>query len=281
MNPFEIKKKRQLVLLTIFEMAEGEANRDVVTKDLMKRLNMDDPELSKIARVLNDEGLVTWMSFQRVAVTPAGRREAESIMESRYEDNWKAILKMIYDRGGPRHMHAVNDLDLGATLVMSHRELGEILIDLDERKGFIRRQVGKVWMTPAGLEYIESGGASLRSSSDVNFVMNVHGDNYGPIQQGNSNTQQITINQPISEILPKLAELISAVKAQDFEDKDEVIADLERVQSLAQGNINEGTWKRIQTRLTAAKTTMEITGLAYKSLPYWPIIWEFFHQHFR
>src|SRR6266436_6770704 len=62
--------------------------------------------------------------------------------------------------------------------------------------------------------------------------------------------------------------------------KDDVMRDLEVALEVAKLNPNataaDGTWKRIQAKLTAAKTTMEIAGLAYASYPHWPAIWDYF-----
>lgn len=75
-------------------------------------------------------------------------------------------------------------------------------------------------------------------------LMEAHVPDAGGIQQGGQgNIQNISLtnNQPIGEILPKLAELIVAVEQADFPYKEEVVQELEKVRTLAEGEQNEGT----------------------------------------
>src|SRR5438270_859475 len=81
----EAKRKREQFLLTLYELAEGEANRDVNTKQLAERMGIDyDNEASKIGRYLREEELISWGTFAWIAMTPKGRAEAERIMAETY-----------------------------------------------------------------------------------------------------------------------------------------------------------------------------------------------------
>jgi len=82
MNLADTRKKRELFLLTVYDMAEGEANRDVPTKQLAERVGIDnDEETSKLGRYWREEGMVDWGSFDRIFLTPKGRTKAEELIE--------------------------------------------------------------------------------------------------------------------------------------------------------------------------------------------------------
>jgi len=85
-------------------------------------------------------------------------------------------------------------------------------------------------------------------------------------------------NQPIQEILPALSQLIEGVRSLNFPTRDDVVAELEKVQFLAKGEMNAGIWQLIQSRLLTTKTALEVASLAAPSLPYWPVVWNYFFK---
>lgn len=83
MSLSDTKKKREQFLLTVYEMAEGEANREVDTKQLAERLGIDyDKEASKLGRYWREQGMVDWVSFGRVLMTGKGQAKAEELIEA-------------------------------------------------------------------------------------------------------------------------------------------------------------------------------------------------------
>jgi hypothetical protein len=266
-------------------MHAGNYGGDQSTKEVCQRIGIDyDTEGSIIGQYLRGEDLVTWSSFDWISLTPKGRRGAESIVDRRYAEKEHSILQKIYDMSGPDHARPVAVPLLVSELGLPDREVSLFLKDFAERRLVDWAGGDVVQMLAVGIKSLVSQESNLQSTN----ITNIHGPNYGAIQQGTSNsTQSITITnyQPIGEILPQLAELIEAVRAADFQDKDDALRDLEKAQELALANPNatpkEGVWNRILAKVTAAKTTMEIAGMAYKSLPYWPLVWEFLHQHLQ
>jgi hypothetical protein len=272
--PQNWKRLQQEYLLKLFQLSGGDQLKPVPSADMRLALAITEEEEINVMMILQSKGLANFLTGGHVHILPGGIDAVEAGMEKLYLEKQYVVLKKTYDVRKESGRNVIGVHILVKEINLPEREIYDILKDLEEQ-GFIDWSGGDiVMMKAAGMEVIES--APKPHSPSVSYSLNVHGDNYGGVQQGSNNTQNIMVNQPISEILPKLAELISAIKAQDFEDKDEVIADLENVHALASGDVNGGVWKRIQTRLTAAKTTMEITGLAYKSLPYWPLIWHYF-----
>jgi hypothetical protein len=190
------------------------------------------------------------------------------------------VLKDLYDLSKANDGNPVAISLLAQRLRMNSRDVSHLLEKLYEDQLIDWVHEDQVIVRSEGIAIIEGSSASAMN------VLNIHGPNYGGIQQGtHSSTQTVNIfnSQTIGDILPQLKELLDAVRKESFPDKDDAIRDLEKAHQLALANPtaspSDGVWTRIQTKLNAAKTTMEIAGLAYRSLPYWPVVWEFFHRH--
>lgn len=265
------EKRHALFLLGLYQLSSGNPQQSVETAALSREIGVVEPEIALVANYLRNEKLIEFHNFNFVNITHEGTKEAKKLMSQRFEEKERRVLQKLYDQRD-KHPRGIYPDELAAALDMELRDVHEIISELDDKK-WTGGTDEVSWILPAGVKEIEK-----LPEQSVQNVVHFHAPNTGPVQIGSNQTQNISYNQSLTEILPKLADLIAAVREKDFEDKDEVIADLEKVQSLAQGDVNEGTLKRIQSRLTAAKTTMEIVGLAYQSLPYWPLIWSFFHK---
>jgi DNA-binding MarR family transcriptional regulator len=221
-------------------------------------------------------GLLRGIMANQIEVNPA------ALQSKRYR-----VLRKLYDMV-PNNKHGdIIVSDLATALGMDYHEANRILLYWED-KGMVHSPSDEsVALTPYAIDEIESTiqhpnkGTKHFSPTVINYTDNrisIGGDNSGQVLAGNQGSQ--TMHSPISEILPKLAEFIKAVKEAEFPDKDDVVRDLEKAQELAHANPNvtpkEAVWKRIQGKLEVAKTTMEIVGFAYNSLPYWPMIWKYF-----
>ncbi len=280
------KKLREDFLVTLLEMHHGNFSSDKNTEELCKKLGLDyNTNCSAIALPLQQDGLVSWgAGFAWISLTPKGRQEAERIVESRYAVKAQRVLQKIYDmsKGIPGEIVVFDSLvkELG----MSDDEVTGICIGLEE-EGFIKWPGGDVLEIKArGCRAIDDSGRKQGSGGDIYHT--TIGKVEGGAHIGPGGTQNIQINyQPVSEIIPQLAALIESVKGEQFDDRDEVVRDLEIAHQVALANpdatAKDGAWTRIQTKLTAAKTTMELAGFVIKTYPYWPLVWDFFHQHVR
>jgi hypothetical protein len=167
-------------------------------------------------------------------------------------------------------------------LKISGAQVRLILGDLDKR-GFVYLNGDDVQITSTGVIAVEARFSRKPTGGD-SYTMNIDKVE-GGVLQGPNNVQNVSIvnRQPVSEILPEILGLIEAVKAEDFEDKDEVIRHLDKARELAAANpsatTNESVWTRINTKLVAAKTTMEIAGFVIKTYPHWPQVLDFFQRH--
>ena len=141
-------------------------------------------------------------------------------------------------------------------------------------------------ITHTGLRFVENRRREPLRHGD-NYTMNI-GVLEGGVQQGPNNIQHVNIvnNQPLSEILPELLNLIKAVTDKaNFDGKDDVIRDLEKVRDLILANPQaaprDNIWTRINAKLIAAKTSMEIAGFVVNSYPHWPQVLEFIREHIK
>jgi len=270
----------------LYELSEGGLHPEVNVPQLLSEIGCSREEARSVHQYLESKGLISWKcKVMHVRITPRGIDEVERIMAQTYAAKEFRVLKTIHETKHKAPNGWVNLDDLIRELPdIPRRELFMILKDLEERKGLIGSIDQAVWMVPAGIEELEQAEQYPNHSTEHfpaqiinNYTVNVQGDNQGNIAQaGSGNTQSIVNHQPISEILPKLAELIEAVRRADFEDKDEVVRDLEKAQQLAQSEDPKSKWALIQSKLSSAKTGMEIVGFGYNSLPYWPAIWQYF-----
>ncbi len=286
MNPDALNELRWLYLIKLYELSEGGLHDEVNIRQLESELGYSRDEARSAVKYLESKDLISFKCrVPCVRITTRGIDEVERIMAQTYAAKEFRVLKTIHETKYKAFNGWVNITDLERDLSdIPRHEFLMILEDLEKRKGLIGSIDQAVWILPAGIEELEQAEQYPNYSTSNfpaqiinNYTVNVQGDNRGNIAQaGQGNNQSCTNHQPISQILLKLAELIEAVKQADFEDKDEIVRDLEKVQQLAQLEDPKSKWALIQSKLSSAKTGMEIVGYGYHSLPYWPVIWKYF-----
>ncbi|MDT4969836.1 MAG: hypothetical protein QOJ64_4573 [Acidobacteriota bacterium] len=195
----------------------------------------------------------------------------------------KRVLYKLYDLAPHDKLGSVIVSDLATAVGMEYQETNRIL-EYWQRKGLVRDGGSdeSVRLEPHAIDEIEESRRTGKETKHIPATtiyytdnrINIAGHNSGQVMAGNEGVQ--TLSQPLAEILPQLSAFIESVRTATFLDRADAVHDLEKVYELAQKEQTEGTWKRIQTKLTAAKTTMEIAGYGYNSLPYWAAIWKFF-----
>jgi hypothetical protein len=281
MDHYREKKLREDYLVALLELHAGNYGADVDNRQACAKIGINyNGEATRICQHLRREELVTWTSFDRIALTPKGSREAERIRDARFQQKEDRIMDELYNSKDPDFATFVVITGL-AHLRIAEEEMRVILNDLDER-GFVSFADNRVQITRTGVRAVEARHLHKSGPGD-NYTVNIEKLEGGVLQGPNSiQNIKITNHQPISEILPNLKSLIEAVKAEDFDDKDDVIRDLEKVREVALANPNataeDRAWTRINAKLTAAKTSMELAGFVIKTYPYWPQVLEFFHR---
>ena len=287
MDLFTEQLKRERFLLVLHGLADGQTGKPIKEEDLMHSMQIESDQFHKARLYLTDEGFIKGTTFGTVGLTPIGRKEAERIMTLSYKEKSFRVLWTIKELTNGSLTKLVLSEDVARMLAIEPREIYPIMNDLDER-GLITALNEAVVMLPAGLEALESRDAtsSQQPTSSNVFNINLHGDNYGGIQQGTHNSTQnisVTTETPIIKIIPQLDALVRAAeKAEDFLLKQEVVGDLNQALEMAHCNAQrypgDMPWQFIQAKLTAAKTAMEMVGYAYRSLPFWTLIWHYFTQ---
>jgi hypothetical protein len=232
---------------------------------------------------LSSKGLAEFSTFGHARITPRGIEEAERIMQSSYAEKESRVLRKLYDMGGVRHIDSVVITDLARELGMQFREINEILIDLEERKGLIHGDEHTVRMKPTGIEIIESGGQRERTTPGTIYNVNIE-QNYGGIQQGgHGNVQNITLtytnNPDFDRALVNLVELICTSQISD-DDKQELEEEVGKINKLALREPAPGLLDRAKSRLDMIKLALTGTDIAIKAAPHLDTLWELIKQRF-
>jgi len=284
MDHFREKKLREEYLVALLELHNGNYGSDVSNREACAKIGIEyNGEATRICQYLRRENLVTWVSFERIALTPAGSREAERIRDLRFKKKEDRILDELYNRYNsvPPDINVITRVEEFEHLKIPDNELRLILSDLDER-GLVYFRDDQADITHSGLRYVEARHRNHSPRGDT-YTMHI-GNVEGGVQQGPNNVQNVNITnyQPISEILPDLIKLIEGVRAESFDEKDDVIRDLTKVQELVlsnpQATPKDTVWTRISAKLLTAKTSMDIAGVVVKTYPHWAKVLEFFIQ---
>jgi len=284
MDHYRENKLREDYLLALLELHGGDYGADVENRRVCEKIGIEyNGEATRICQHLRREELVTWVSFDRVALTPTGSREAERVRNARYQQKEGRILNELYNARDP-DVPTFLTVEHLVQLKISEADVGLILRDLDER-GLVYMNGDNIHITPTGAIAVEAKFSHEPTGGD-SYTMNIDKVE-GGVLQGPNNVQNVHIvnRQPVSEILPEILALIENVRSEDFADKDEVMRDLDKARELAAANSSvaagDGVWTRINTKLIAAKTTMEIAGFVIKTYPHWPQVLDFFQRHMR
>ena len=179
--------------------------------------------------------------------------------EERFVEKERRVLQMLLDQRKD-HPHGFYPQELATALNLDVNEVQEIIVEL-EAKGWADGGDRTTWIIPPGIKELQKTLEPPTPHIVINNPQN------SPMSFGGHSSQTVNYNnQPMEEILPAIANLINDVRSLDFQTRDDVLAELEKVQSLAQGELNAGVWQLIQARLLTAKTGMEIVR-AGRSFP--------------
>lgn len=278
----DIQGLRLRYLLRIYQLSAGSTIQGIPLSQIDSDLGISDEEDTTIVTYLSAKGLANYSTFGHVSITARGIDEAERAMQSSYAEKERRVLQRIHDMGGVRHTDWVLIDALVQDLGMTFRELNDILIDLEERKGFIDGVEQAVRMIPAGIEVLEGGGEGATASPNVSYTTNIHGPNYGGIQQGGErNVQNITLtnNPDFDKAIASLVELIRTSSLPD-DDKEEIEDELSKVNKLALREPGSGLLERAKTRLDVVKLAMTGTDIAIKAAPHLETLWELIKHKF-
>jgi hypothetical protein len=271
-------------LKRLFELSGGNTLKGVSTSQLESELGLSDEEGTNVLIHLQTRGLADFFTFGHANITPKGVEEVERIMEISYAEKEALVLQKIYDMGGVYHMDSVMIDALVKELGLIYREVNQILIDLEKRKELIDGDEVSVRMKPAGIEVIESGGRRAGATPGISYTTNIHGPNYGGIQQGtHGSTQNITLtNTNNTDFDRALASIVELIRASNLraDDKQELEGEVENVNKLALREPAPGLLERAKSRLDIVKLGLQGTDLLIKAGPHLEVAWEYLKHKF-
>jgi len=221
-------------------------------------------------------------------VTQAGIRELkqmenepESLEQKRFR-----VLKTVYDMA-PDDKHGwVNIYELAKALDMNVPESSRIL-NYWEEKGMVSWPADQaVTLTAPAIDELEDKINHPNKPTEhfpysityIDNSVNIEGGVTGNVVGGQGNTYKEITNESISATLPQLSEFIAEVKKADFDNREEVVRDLEKVYELAQRPLNKSLWEAIQSKVKSAEALMKLSGWGYATYTHWPVIVETFYR---
>jgi hypothetical protein len=87
MDHYREKKLREDYLVALLELHAGNYGADVDNRQVCAKIGIDyNGQATRICQHLRREELVTWTSFDRIALTPKGSREAERIKDETWRN---------------------------------------------------------------------------------------------------------------------------------------------------------------------------------------------------
>jgi hypothetical protein len=146
-------------------------------------------------------------------------------------------------------------------------------------------QLGTRIKNVARVTKINQQGTPIQLDSEgraVHYTTNIHGPNYGGIQQGGQgNVQNITLtnNPDFDRAVASLVELIRNSSIPE-DDKEDIRGDIDKVSKLALKEPAPGLLGRAKNRLDLIKVAVTGTDIAIKASPHIDTLWEMVKQRF-
>lgn len=140
------------------------------------------------------------------------------------------------------------------------------------------KQNHAVWMTPLGVEALKTSLNSPGTASPINYNLNIHGDNLGPIQQGGqNNTQNATINAQFNAKIQELLNLIDVTQELSPVQKLKAVNDIRTVHELSRLDTTQEVQEEVRSRLDNVTSVISLSAdLVSLGMPIIQIIRAFF-----
>lgn len=241
-------------------------------------------ELRSIVKYLESKDLISFKCrVPCVRITTRGIGEVERIMAENYRSKERRVLQKLYDERERKYTNPHQPDELARELGLDLRETQDIVVEL-ERKGLTEGNDQATWIVAAGMEAIESAGQQEGVAPGISYTTNIHGPNYGGIQQGtHGSTQNITLtntnNPDFDRALTSIVEIIRA-STLPTHDKEELEGEVGNVNKLALRDPAPGLLERVKSRLDLVKIGLQGTDLLIKASPHLEVAWEYLKHKF-
>lgn len=233
MNTLPSEKKRNAVILALYELHLKTQGPSVDIYELEKRCQLERLEFYNLIRQLgtSDWG---WLrkSGERVFITSEGLDKAEELRKMDIAKLERVILQKFYDLGGPSHMEWVLLDTLTKELNMKFSDIQPILNDLEDRD-LLGGNGEAMWLTPAGVREVEDPSSNRTGS--FNYFETHISQVQGGVAVGQGITQHITTtNNQFNEAINKL--LLGVESSIDLSPVKKVglVADIRTIQQLGE-----------------------------------------------
>jgi hypothetical protein len=207
-------------------------------------------------------------------ITPRGMDEAERVMKANFAEKERRVLQKLYDERDRRNTNPHEPKELARELNIDIREVYDILTEL-EQQYFTAGVDQAVWIAPAGIKLIESGGQHGGASvPNVSFTTNIHGPMYGGVQQGGQgNTQNISTQ--IGSFDEAANKLLGLIENSDLTPANKIMVNGD-VQTLIQLNKLEKTSEvkeAARSKLSILDKTLSVSADLYTlAIPLMPLL---------
>src|SRR5260370_21077700 len=207
MSQLPYEEKRQCVLLSLYQLHVTKGQH-VHTDELEKMADVG-TDFYPILRQLGASGK-GWLKHSNmvVRITSVGIDKAEEFIKMQIAEKERAVLRKIYELGGPTHIDLVLIETLRKELGMAFRELNGILLDFERKRGWLEGPDEAVHLTSAGVREIENPGSDR---AGVKYETHFHAPFQGGFNQGPGGTQNITIQNVKNEFDDAINKLLNGV----------------------------------------------------------------------
>ncbi len=268
MASLPLEEKRMRVLLGLYHLHSTQG------------VHVDVEELEKLADVGSDYYDILryfgtngkgWLKTANLVVrmTSEGIDKAEELLKMQMLEKQRRVLEQIYNLGGPTHTDFVLIDRLREELGMTFRELNEILLEFERKRGWVDGPDEAVYLTPAGVREVENPGGDREVG--VKYETHFHAPFQGGYIQGPGGTQHILIKNEFDDAIYKLLKGVEDSINLTAVQKMTLAGDIKTVQQLGQlektPDVIEAANSRIDSVNSVISSTADLVSLGMVVIP--------------
>lgn len=261
-----IQELQREYLVKLYELTDGNSYKEIERSVLNKALDLSDGQETTLMGILKYPNLVAY-TFTNAMLTPTGVYLAEEYMAKDYAEKELLVLKTIQQLSKYNPNNQVHFSDLQKAVNMSLHDLNEIITELDNRKGYLGQAFDEhLKLSPAGKEFLQGkSNTNNQAGNTYNTYINAPSNNQ---IGGKNNTQnaQININPEFDKAIESLVDLVKNSSFSEI-DKEDHIADIERIKQLSQKEKSPDVIERAQKKISLLKSALEVGEMVVKATP--------------
>ena len=268
------EKERIRLLLTLYEIVEGNLLQGANDTELSEQLGLDEDTFHRHALYLKEEGFIRFLTFTSISLEHRGRKLVESIMEESYSQKKRRVLETIAEMS--RASDFISYPELAQRLQMADQELARYCNGLDE-EGLIDFPGGDIiQIRDAGWEALE---VKKETASTLPANIMYINQNYGAAAQGTNFTQNVTqVKHEVNDSIEKLLKAADDSTELSAIQKITLKSDINMVHQLAQMEKTPEIVETASTKIDAINQVLSSTAdMVSLGMVVIPIIRAFFN----